>query len=91
MLGYVGRINDKDVKRIDKEAYGGTHYASLSVKDYAGAGDANRDFVTNCADIHWMGRQWLQVGVSMEQDLDRNGRVNMVDFALLAEQWGWQS
>lgn len=26
VLGYVGRINDKDVKRIDKQAYGGTHY-----------------------------------------------------------------
>lgn len=26
VLGYVGRINDRDVKRIDKEAYGGTHY-----------------------------------------------------------------
>jgi len=25
-LGYVGRISDKDVKRIDKKAYGGTHY-----------------------------------------------------------------
>ena len=26
VLGYVGRINDRDVKRIDKETYGGTHY-----------------------------------------------------------------
>ena len=26
VLGYVGRINDRDVKRIDKQAYGGTHY-----------------------------------------------------------------
>jgi len=26
VLGYVGRINDRDVKRIDKEVYGGTHY-----------------------------------------------------------------
>ena len=26
VLGYVGRINDKDVKTIDKHAYGGTNY-----------------------------------------------------------------
>jgi len=26
VLGYVARINEKDVKRIDKKAYGGTHY-----------------------------------------------------------------
>ena len=26
VLGYVGRINDKDIKRIDGVAYGGTHY-----------------------------------------------------------------
>ncbi len=26
VLGYVGRINDKDITRIDKKAYGGTHY-----------------------------------------------------------------
>lgn len=26
VLGYVGRINDQDVKVIDKKAYGGTHY-----------------------------------------------------------------
>ncbi len=26
VLGYVARINDRDAKRIDKKAYGGTHY-----------------------------------------------------------------
>ncbi len=26
VIGYVGRINDTDVKNIDKKAYGGTHY-----------------------------------------------------------------
>ena len=26
VLGYVGRINDAEVKKIDKVAYGGTHY-----------------------------------------------------------------
>lgn len=26
VLGYVGRINDKDIKKIDKKTYGGTHY-----------------------------------------------------------------
>ncbi|MCP4010883.1 MAG: penicillin-binding protein 2 [Proteobacteria bacterium] len=26
VLGYVGRINDRDVKRIDKQVYAGTHY-----------------------------------------------------------------
>ncbi|MEE9447674.1 MAG: penicillin-binding protein 2, partial [Arenicellales bacterium] len=26
VLGYVGRINRKDLERVDKKAYGGTHY-----------------------------------------------------------------
>jgi hypothetical protein len=76
-------------QRINLGVHGGTPFASLAVDYYEGSGDANHDFVLDMQDVRAMGTQWLYQSVAAEQDLDRDGVVNLRDFSLLAEQWGW--
>lgn len=77
--------------KINMGAYGGTLHASLTVNYYTSAGDANHDFRLDMADVQTLGAQWLRQDVAADQDLNRDGIVNMRDFALMAEQWRWFS
>lgn len=76
-------------ERINMGIYGGTPYASLAIEYSLAPGDADRDFKLDELDVQIMGQQWLQRGVLPEQDINRDGVVNLVDFAFLAEQWRW--
>ena len=49
-------------------------------------GDLNRDCLVDLLDVQVFARQWLTL-LESSADLDDDGKVNIRDFALLAEQW----
>jgi len=77
--------------RINMGAYGGTTQASMPPYDWTLLGDLTNDGTTDFIDLmHWA-QNWLTWGQDMPGDLDRNGFVNMSDFAGLAEGWALQT
>ncbi|MHC4396072.1 MAG: hypothetical protein ACYS1A_10510, partial [Planctomycetota bacterium] len=49
--------------------------------------DINQDCVVDWADVNEMAEQWLVDGYDFQADADRNGEVNLKDYALLADGW----
>jgi hypothetical protein len=74
-------------KRINKGAYGGTPQASMSLSLEGRAVDLNLDEAVNVMDLLELLDQWLRSEVLLAEDLNRDGFVDMSDFALLAEDW----
>jgi len=58
------------------------------------AGDLNGDLFTDALDLQDFASQWLQAGCTEPDwcggaDIDRNGRVDLGDFAELGWDWLW--
>ena len=77
VLGYVGRINDRDVKRIDKQAYGGTHYIGklgieANYEDILLGEVGSKDVETNAhgRTVKTLSRQLPQTGKTLYLSLD---------------------
>ncbi len=68
-------------------AYGGTAEASIPPYDWAILGDLTNDGKVDFDDLAGQVEDWLNSSSDQPGDLDRNGIVNMVDFALLAQKW----
>jgi hypothetical protein len=73
--------------RINIGAYGGTAEASTPPYDWALLADLTNDGTVNFADlVHWV-ENWLSNDNEWPGDIDRNGIVDMFDFALLAQDY----
>lgn len=50
-------------------------------------GDLNNDKRIDWLDFRIISQQWQQVGDGLTADIDRSGKVNVLDLSLLAENW----
>jgi subtilisin family serine protease len=77
-------------KRINMGAYGGTPQASMSLSTVGNIADFNNDGIVDYNDLRLYTEQWLNQEVLLPQNLDRNGAVNLIDYAIFADNWLWQ-
>ena len=73
--------------RIDMGFYGGTAEASMAPPNWAMLADLTNDEVVDLSDLREFMYDWLGSEAEQPGDLDRNGVVNMIDFALFANNW----
>lgn len=79
-------------KRINMGAYGGTNEASMSLSNIGNIADLNPD-VNDAND--WVGYddmllltdKWLSIEVPLAEDLNRNGIVDFIDYAILVSNF----
>lgn len=76
-------------KRINMGAYGGTSQASMSLSTVGNIANLNNDpcDAINFNDLSLFIEKWLYEEVLLPEDLNRNGIVNFVDYAIFAQQW----
>jgi subtilisin family serine protease len=77
-------------KHVNMGAYGGTPEASMSLSNVGNIADLNADDSVNYGDVKILTDAWLLQKRLLAPDLDRNGVVNLTDFAILAHYWLWQ-
>ncbi len=77
-------------KRINMGAFGGTAEASMSLSTGGNIADLNSDNRVDYYDLTGLANMWLCREDLSAEDLDRNGAVNMVDFAMFVKQWRWE-
>lgn len=73
--------------RVNMGAYGGTEQASLPPEKHAILSDINNDGIVSGHDLFSFCRDWLGTDTHQPGDLDRNGIVNLPDFALFGLDW----
>ena len=71
-------------KRINMGAYGGTAQASMSESTVGSAADCNNDDAVDGTDLLMLAGRWLDEGLLMPEDLDRNGIVDFYDYVEMA-------
>jgi hypothetical protein len=74
-------------KRINMGAYGGTPQASMSLSDAGNIADLNNDDWVDYNDLKLFTDKWLYEVFLLSEDLDRDGRTNFEDFAIMAFHW----
>ncbi len=82
-------------RHINIGAYGGTTQASMSLSPVGTAANLNPDMndVNDWIDLRDMALlsgQWLSRQAPMVQDINRDGIVDLVDYAILADNWELQ-
>jgi predicted outer membrane repeat protein len=76
-------------KRINIGTYGGTRQASMSASTLGSASDLDNDGVTDTKDLGIFGGSWLDEDAALlPGDLNRDGQMNLLDFADFADGWG---
>ncbi|MBN1816428.1 MAG: right-handed parallel beta-helix repeat-containing protein [Sedimentisphaerales bacterium] len=75
--------------RINMGAYGGTPQASMSPSEVGSIADLNDDGQVDVYDLEAMMEKWTQRQILLACDMDRDGRVGLNDFAILADHWLW--
>ena len=73
--------------RINMGAYGGTVQASMAPYNWALLADRNNDGMVDAIDLDGQAQEWLTNESEQPGDLDRDGTVNMIDFAKLNGSW----
>lgn len=73
--------------RIDMGAFGGTAEASIPPYDWALLSDITNDGISDYSDIDILSSLWLNTGEQLYADFNRNGIIDLFDFALLAQDW----
>ena len=79
--------NDANNIRINMGAYGGTVEASKSPANWALLADLTNDHKVDFNDVGVFVCYWLQSGRCIPSDLNRDSVANMIDFAMLGEDW----
>ncbi|MGE5294370.1 MAG: nitrous oxide reductase family maturation protein NosD [Solirubrobacterales bacterium] len=74
-------------KRINLGAYGGTSQASMSLSTAGRLADLDHDDKVGFSDVMLFSQSWLATQMPAAEDLDREGEVNLRDFAVLAADW----
>jgi hypothetical protein len=73
--------------RRNMGAYGSTAEASKSPAIWRSIADLTNDWVIDSNDLKVFVGYWLEAGVCIPGDLNRNKSVDFADFALLANNW----
>lgn len=73
--------------RANIGAYGGTPQASWSLSQLGEPADFDLDAFVGPGDLKQFGRKWLAREILLAEDLDRNGIVDLADFAVFALAW----
>jgi len=73
--------------RINMGAYGGTAEASMPPYDWALLANLTNDGKVDSNDLEVFVNYWLDSGICIPSDLNRSQSVDMLDFALLAQDW----
>ena len=74
-------------KRINMGAYGGTPQASMSLSNVGNIADFDNDGFVENPDIMLFTDKWLYQQLLLSEDLNRNGIVNFIDFAVFGNNW----
>lgn len=74
--------------RINMGLYGGTTGASIAPHGWSLLADVTNDGIVDINDLIVTAERWLSTGNEIPADLSRDLKVNMVDYAILAEEWG---
>jgi hypothetical protein len=74
-------------QRVNLGAYGGTPQASMSPSELGNVADLDNDTQVGPADLKRMGQKWPLVENLLAEDLNRDGKVNWTDFAILGQYW----
>lgn len=74
-------------RHINIGAYGGTAQASMSLSDAGHPADLNHDGQIEPDDLAQLTAMWLRQEDLLAEDIDRDGIVDFVDFAILADAW----
>ncbi|HUT30240.1 MAG TPA: right-handed parallel beta-helix repeat-containing protein [Sedimentisphaerales bacterium] len=73
--------------RINMGAYGGTAEASMAPHGWVLLSDLDNDGATTLVDLGRQAEDWLRCESDLPGDLNRDGLVNMKDYAILAAAW----
>jgi predicted outer membrane repeat protein len=71
-------------KRMNMGAYGGTPQASMSLSSAGNIADLTNNGVLDWKDLKLLGDKWVWQEVLLAEDLNRDGIVNFIDFAVFA-------
>jgi len=74
-------------QRINLGAYGGTPQASMSPSDLGNVADLNHDLQVGPDDLKLLSGKWALMEDLLAADLNRDGKVNVIDFAILGQSW----
>ena len=77
-------------KRANLGAYGATNQASLSLSTTGNVADMNGDDFVGLFDASLFMGQWLAEAELLSEDFNRDGYVDLRDWAILANNWLWQ-
>jgi len=77
-------------RRTNLGAFGGTPQASMSLSIAGSPADLNSDDAVDAEDLRMLGDLWLKDDVLLAEDINRDGVVNLPDFALFADDWRWE-
>ncbi len=73
--------------RINMGAFGGTAEASMSPYGWSLLSDITNNGISDFNDLDVFSSLWLNTGEQLYADFDRDGDVDFIDFALLAQDW----
>jgi len=74
-------------KRVNMGVYGNTSQASMSLSSVGNIADLNNSGFVNWKDLRLLVNKWLRQEVLLAEDLNRNGIVNFIDFAIFAAEF----
>ncbi len=77
-------------KRTNMGAYGGTPQASMSLSSVGNVANINNNDIVDYTDLMMLTHKWQCQEVLLSEDFDRNGVVNLIDFAIFAKEWLWE-
>ncbi|MGD0784185.1 MAG: right-handed parallel beta-helix repeat-containing protein [Sedimentisphaerales bacterium] len=76
-------------KRINMGAYGNTPQASMSTSDIGKISNFDNDIndTVDFLDFALLAAKWQQEGFLIAEDINRDGKVDMGDLAIFAQEW----
>ena len=78
---------DTNNVRINMGAYGGTIEASKTPADFSLLADLTNDGIADYLDLYHWSDYWLGVTELLPSDLNRDGKTNLADYCLFAQDW----
>ncbi len=73
--------------RVNMGLYGATAEASIAPHGWSLLADITNDGIVDINDLIVTAERWLSTGNEIPTDLSRDLKINMIDFAILAEEW----
>jgi hypothetical protein len=77
-------------QRINVGAFGGTKQASKSLSTSGNIADIDSSGSVGVGDLDRLVKKWLMEGITLREDLNGDGIINLGDFAVLVNYWGWK-